>query len=63
MVYRRTFLLHINTLAYAKAEMASAQEFTLLIHCAESPRRITIFALQAKQQSFGFQDIAINLNC
>ena len=38
--HKRTFLLHSNTLACVKAH---AQDFTLLIHCVESLRRINVY--------------------
>ena len=39
MDHRRTFLLYINALAYVKLRYDShAQEYTLLLHCAESFR-------------------------
>ena len=42
--HRQTFLLHINTLAYVKAEILShAQDFTLVIHCVESLRRSNVY--------------------
>ena len=36
-------MLLINTLAFVKAKIAHAQEFTLLIHCAESLRQSDVY--------------------
>ena len=45
MDYRRTFLLNINTLACVKKYDTHAQEYKLLLHCAESLSLIYILYL------------------